>query len=350
MNILVLYEELASYFLNCLTELAQQKNAKIFVVMKRINSVAPFEFKNYHSNIIIVERERLTTEELQLQIEKFNPDYTYLAGWIFKPYLKLIKKLRLKNVVIGFDNQYKGSLRQLAGAIYFRLFIKPYVHAAFVPGQKQKRFAKVLGFTNETIAEGLYCCDVRLYNNYFQTSSKTKSIQFPKRFLFVGRYVNEKGIIELWDAFIELQNEQENEWELWCLGKGTISPIQHPKIKHFGFKQPEELNEIITNTSVFVLPSHFEPWGVVIQEYAAAGFPILTTQAVGASELFLQTNENGFLLQTASKTEIKEGLRQIINLSNEKLIEMSQKSHSLAQNITPDSWCKQFLKLVNHGK
>ncbi len=350
MNVLVLYEELATYFLNCLTELAQQKNAKIFVVMKRINSVAPFEFKNYHTNITIIERESLTTEALQLQIEKFNPNYTYLAGWIFKPYLKLIKKLSLKNVIIGFDNQYKGSLRQLTGAIYFRLLIKPYVIGAFVPGQKQKRFAKVLGFTNETISEGLYCCDVGLYNSYYQTSTKAKSIQFPKRFLFVGRYVNEKGIVELWNAFIELQNEQENEWELWCLGKGTISPIQHPKIKHFGFKQPEELSDIITNTGVFVLPSHFEPWGVVIQEYAAAGFPILTTQAVGASELFLQTNENGFLLQTASKTEIKEGLRQIINLSNERLSEMSKKSHSLAQNITPDTWCKQFLKLVNNGK
>jgi glycosyltransferase involved in cell wall biosynthesis len=350
MNVLVLYEELATYFLNCLTELAQQKNAKIFVVMKRINSVAPFEFKNYHSNITIVERESLSVKALELQIKEFNPDCTYLAGWLFKPYLNIIKKLNLRNVIIGFDNQYKGSMRQLLGAIYFRLFIKPHIYGAFVPGKKQKQFAKLLGFSNETIAEGLYCCDIELYNNYYQTSFNAKSIQFPKRFLFVGRYVNEKGITELWDAFIELQKEKENEWELWCLGKGNIASVQHPKIKHFGFKQPKELENVITNTSVFVLPSHFEPWGVVIQEYAAAGFPIITTTAVGAAELFLNPTKNGFLLQGASKTEIKEGLRQIMNLSNEEINEMSVKSHSLAQNITPASWCNEFLKLVKHGK
>lgn len=350
MNVLVLYEELATYFLNCLTELVQQKNVKIFVVMKRINSVAPFEFKNLHSNIIIVERESLSIDMLQAKIKEFNPDCTYLAGWLFKPYLKIVKKLDLKHVIIGFDNQYKGSMRQLVGAVYFRLFIKPYIHGAFVPGKKQKRFANVLGFNNQVIAEGLYCCDTNLYNAYYQTSIKTKIAQFPKRFLFVGRYVNEKGITELWNAFIELQTEQENEWELWCLGKGNIAPIQHPKIKHFGFKQPQELNEIIANTSVFVLPSHFEPWGVVIQEYAAAGFPIITTKAVGASELFLSTTENGFLLQSASKSEVKRELKKVMNLSNEQLNEMSLKSHSLAQKITPISWCNEFLNLVNYGK
>lgn len=348
MKFLVLYEELASYFLTCLDHLAQTSDCKILLYMKQINPVAPFDFGKYHDNITIIEREKVSEQEFADSIKKFDPNFTYVSGWMHKPYLNLIKSLRLKNVIMGFDNQYTGSLKQIIGALYFKWNLKPYIKAAFVPGQSQKTFAKKLGFSEENISLNVYCCDHELYSSFYTRSKKEKQVQFPKRFVFVGRYVHEKGIDTLWESFIELQNENPSDWELWCLGKGIIQPISHPKIKHLGFVQPKDLLPVIQQTGVFILPSFFEPWGVALHEFAAAGFPIISTKHVGATEVFVNEAKNGYLIEANNKSSLKAALKKIVSLTDSDLIKMGEESVKLGTNITPQIWKQSLLKLV-HG-
>lgn len=349
MRFLVLYEELATYFLTCLNHLAETESCKILLYMKKINSVAPFQFESNHPNITIKEREGISDDQLMNEIRDFSPDFTYVSGWIYKPYITCIDKLKLNNVILGFDNQYTASVKQQLGAIYFKLFLKKHYKAAFVPGEKQVAFAKKLGFTNAHISKNVYCCDHELYKSYYDKTKETKTTIFPKRFLFVGRYVKEKGIDLLCNAFIELQSEFPNNWELWCVGKGTLDPMVHPKIKHIGFVQPNDFLPIIEQTGVFILPSLFEPWGVVLHEFASAGYPLISTPNVGATELFLKNNINGFLIQPDSKTELKNALKKIVTLSNAELLNMSEKSIESSKLITPQVWKESILKLV-HAK
>jgi glycosyltransferase involved in cell wall biosynthesis len=348
MRFLVLYEELASYFLTCLNHLAETSDCKILLYMKKVNPVAPFNFDNIHKNITVVEREKIPEHEFLDSIKKFSPDFTYVSGWIHKPYLKTIKQLRLKNVIMGFDNQYTGSLKQILGAIYFKLNLKRHISAAFVPGASQKVFAKKLGFKEADISLNVYCCDHKLYADYYDQTKIQKQKQFPKRLIFVGRYVREKGIDLLWESFIEIQNETPNEWELWCVGKGSIEPVSHPKIKHLGFIQPKDLLSTIQQTGVYVLPSFFEPWGVALHEFAAAGFPIISTPKVGATEVFVNEGKNGFLVAPNNKTSLKAALKKIVSLTDTELLAMGEESVKLSTKITPEIWKQSLLKLV-HG-
>ena len=181
-------------------------------------------------------------------------------------------------------------------------------------------------------------------NNKKNKEEKKKA--FPKRFIYVGRYYEFKGIKNLWKAFLEVQNEMPNEWELWCLGVGDVEPIVHPKIKHFGFVQPAELKTYIKNTGVFVLPSFFEPWGVVVHEYASAGFPIICTDKVGARTAFVENNYNGYIYESGDINALKAALIKMINSDNEKLFEMGNKSVEKAKQITPEIWVKQLVALL----
>jgi glycosyltransferase involved in cell wall biosynthesis len=346
MRFLVLYEELATYFLTCLNHLAETESCEILLFMKKVNSVAPFDFKNAHKNIIIKEREHFTDDEIMNEIKKFKPDFTYISGWMHKPYLQYIRTLKLQNVIIGFDNQYTGSIKQQLGAIYFKLFLKKHFKAAFVPGELQVTFAKKLGFKDQLISKNVYCCDQPLYSSYYQKTLDKKQNNLPKRFLFVGRYVKEKGLDILWESFIELQNEDPNEWELWCIGKGNLEPVSHPKINHLGFIQPNDFLPIIEQTGVFVLPSNFEPWGVVIHEFASAGYPMISTIKVGATEQFLKDAQNGYLITPDNKPELKNALKKIVSLTDDALVKMSRKSVELSKNITPQIWKESILKLA----
>lgn len=345
MKILVLYEELAWYFVNCINVLSENYRCEILVFCKKTNANAPFEFKEIHPNINIKNREEYNSVQFTETSTNFAPDLVFIGGWSHKPYLSLLKKLKTQNTIIGFDNQWSGSLKQILGAFYFKLFIKPFIKFAFVPGPRQVEFAKKIGFKNKNIITNAYSCDFNLFNKYYRKHKENKHKQFPKRFLFTGRYENEKNIQLLWESFIELQNEEKNEWELWCLGKGSIKPIQHEKIKHVGFIQPNELNDIIKNTGVFVLPSLFEPWGVVVHEYAAAGYPLLCSKKVGSTDIFLKENENGFLLKSGEKKELKALLKKYMCMSDEKLILMSEKSVAMAAQITPETWANQLMRI-----
>lgn len=345
MKILVLYEELAWYFVNCLNEVAAAGTSEILVFCRKANNVAPFEFSYVHPSIRIVDRDAVTPSQMQAEAVKFGPDGIFVGGWAYKPYLQLIKKIKPKVTAIGFDNRWNGSLRQRAGALYFSLTLKKHIQKAFVPGREQQAFARQLGFADKDITQGAYCCDHRLFNSYYEATRSAKETSFPKRFLYVGRYAREKGILDLWSAFITWQNEKPNEWELYCLGKGDVVPPLHEKIKHLGFVQPEKMQDIIAQTGVFILPSTFEPWGVVVQEYAAAGYPLLCSDKIGAAGAFLKEGANGFSFEAGNQDQLKEKINKFSTLNQQELTAMASQSAALATCITPAAWAQHFLNL-----
>ncbi len=342
MKILFLYTELADYTIACCHELAKQ--AEVHIVRWPVNKEAPFQFE--FRNLNIYSKQDFDQKTLKEKINSIRPDKIICSGWIDKDYLQIVSTYYKKiPTIIALDTQWRGNLKQRLACLLSRFLILNRFSHAWVPGNRQKEYALKLGFKSQQISVGFYSCDTDRFNAYYEEFKNKKQLNFPKRFLFVGRYYDFKGISELWKAFIELQNESESEWELWCCGTGTISAVEHKKIKHFGFVQPAALKEIISETGVFVLPSNFEPWGVVVHEYASAGYPLLLSNAVGAKEDFLNENENGYSFQSQNVAQLKIALKKIINSSDKELFLMAETSHRLAQAITPNKWVKNLLNM-----
>ena len=343
MTVLFLYTELADYFLKCCDELS--KTADVHIVRWPVNKEAPFKF-SYSDKIKIYDKNEYSREGLKDLVAGIGPDMIVCSGWVDKDYLKLTKPYFKKiPTVLTCDTHWTGSAKQYLATVLSRFFLLNVFSNAWVPGNIQKTYALKLGFKSEQIALGFYCCDLQNFNAVYAQNASKKAAAIPKRFLYVGRYYDFKGIGDLWDAFIQLQEESPNDWELWCLGTGSKTPAQHPKIRHFGFVQPADLEPILEQTGVFILPSRFEPWGVVVQEYAAAGFPLLLSQAVGAKEAFLEEGKNGFTFAAEDVPGLKNQLKKMINLSAKDLILMSEKSHALAQKISPSKWAETLFNM-----
>ena len=89
---------------------------------------------------------------------------------------------------------------------------------------------------------------------------------------------------------MQLNNEVSNNWELWCVGVlGHYIKIELfiQRLNILDFFNPSEIEHLIKNTSVFILPSHFEPWGVAVHEFSSAGFPLILRQSIFNKNLFL---------------------------------------------------------------
>ena len=346
MKILILYYELAAYNIICFEQLKGFE--EVHVVAYPVNEEAPFTF-NVSDKIKIHNRKDFDLASLQSLFNELQPAITFCAGWSDKDYLTIASNAKNSITVLGFDNQWEGNLKQRIGCVLKRGQFQKIFDYAFVPGTKQKEFANKLGFPDSKVMLGAYSCDFNYFNKLGKSACENKGIDFPKRFLYVGRYIHRKGIFDMWNSFIELQNEQPNDWELWCIGTGDEfdNKIEHGKIKHFGFVQPENFLEYIEKTGVYILPSHVEPWGVSLHEFAAAGFPLLCSDKIGSSEKFIKQVKNGYVFSAGDKEAIKDAFRKVIDSSENELLDMQKKSIELSLLITPKKWANTLIKLLN---
>lgn len=343
MKLLVLYEELAPYFLTNIQYFADYYKIPVLIIAKSPNPVAPFKFQTHSPFIEIIYREKYTTQDIINKIKVFEPTVLMQAGWIFPPYFKIVQHLKLPQNILLLDNQWENTFRQNIGSFYFRFKYKHLFQKAFVPGYKQKEFAKHLGFADKDIELGFYCCDTKMFESiYFKRKDERKRNY---TFLYIGRYAPEKNIELLWEAFIEVCKEIPNQWKLICAGKGNIPPVQHPQIVHLGFLQPTELLNVLSQADVFVLPSKFEPWGVVIHEVTTAGLPVISSLKTGANEFFVEHQKNGFIFNPNNKNELKKYLIKMTELSDNEYFNMCEHSYKLSQKITTHTWIQKIYHL-----
>ncbi|NQY11007.1 MAG: glycosyltransferase family 4 protein [Flavobacteriales bacterium] len=338
MKAVFLYSELAGYTLACFKKFCEQGN-QLLVYRWPINQEAPFVFDPIE-NCEIIDRTDKTPQLIKQSIDDFGAEVIVTSGWMDKGYLEVVKQYKGKiPTAVAIDNHWDGSIKQKIAALISPFYLKRIFSHAWVPGLPQRKFAEKLGIG--TIEEGFYSADVELFNSIGDRSREAKKENYPKRILYIGRYTQHKGIFELWKAFKELSNDFP-DWELWCVGTGDAydQRDEHPKIKHFGFKQPNELPEIIDQVGAFIQPSHFEPWGVVAHEMVAASMPILCSKNVGSSTAFLDDKENGYLFNSNQHTEIVDALQRLMSKTSSELFEMGQKSYESAKKISPKKWSK----------
>jgi len=338
---LFLYTELAGYTLNCFKKhLALNPKDKIHVVHHPVNDEAPFVFEEI-DGVVFYEKRILGLEGIYALYKKIKPDSVIISGWMDRDYMKvgrMIGKLCLVGLII--DNPWTGTLKQWLLLPAARILLHSFVSWCWVPGKRQALFASRLGFSPQQIQMGFYATDTEPFEQMGLNRNETDNRK--KRFICVARYIPEKAYPLLWSAFQHIYPQIQDEWELWCVGNGADYEYrtQHPGIRHLGFVQPAEMEYIIRQTDVFVLPSRYEPWAMVVQEFAAAGFPLVLSSAVGASEAFLRDGENGFLFTSGSEVLLQEALLKITKLSAAVRNQMGQISRDLANVNSAEMWSR----------
>lgn len=348
MKILFLYTELAEYFLSCIKALSLNANVQVSVIHWPVNPEAPFDFE-YPEGVGFFNRNDYSGEQLKQLVRSIQPDLIYCSGWLDKDYLNISRCYRNSiPVVLGLDNPWKGNWRQRLGVLVKGRGIRSSFSHCWIPGKPQEEFAKRLGFGINEIRQGVYSCDHKRFASVYESSRPIKSAKFPHVFLFIGRYYEFKGVTELWNAFIKFKKDNSSDWKLWCLGTGNMAPVKHPDIQHFGFVQPRDMDQLLQQAGVFIMPSRFEPWGVALQEMAAAGFPLLCSSEVGAGSLFVRSGVNGFQFTAGDESALLERMRSISLLSDSELNRMGEESFKLSGAITPEIWVKTLLDLNEH--
>ena len=350
MKIVFLFSRLASYMLACI-ELLLNKNAdiEVYAVHYPSSNNAPFVFNQIDRLFLYDRLQYKNAEDLFCLLKQIMPDAIFCSGWFDKEYVKVCGKYSgIIPTVLSLDNQWEARFKQYVACLLSRTYLLSKFSDVWVPGAPQVKYARYLGFKPQSIHEGYYCADTNMFDTVYRNNREKKK-KNPKRFIFVGRYSTEKGIENLWDVFREIQETQPNKWELWCFGVGPLyeQRIQHKSINHLGFCQPKDLPQYLAQTGIFVLPSLRENWGVVVHEFAIAGFPLICSDAVGANSAFLKDNENGYIFEAGNKKSLRNAMVKMICHDDTTLNKMSDASHELGMNNTMEIWCQKIKQIIS---
>lgn len=341
MKILILWSRLSDYMVASFQHLAKKSDVEIFWVFQPTSSNAPFNPFDLSFCSTTYEDKNKDLRQLKEVTKSFKPDIVFMASWNFRHYMKLAKQYKKKGipVISSFDNQWLGTPKQYLGTLTSFLFLKPTITNFLVPGDRQAQFARKLGYKNSI--QGLYCANT---NNFKNSNANITS----RRFVFVGRFIEQKSIQQLIEAYKAYCNAVSEPWKLRMIGAGPL--IEYAKnidgVEVEKFAQPFELPQHLSECSCFILPSKHENWGLVIHEAALTGLPLICSSACGATTWFLRAGQNGYLT-TTSTDSIKNAMIKIHKTSSSKLKEMSECSSVLGKLWTVEKWADHIHSTFN---
>lgn len=343
---LFLYTELAPYFLACVDRLVRDHGAEVRIVHWPVNAEAPF-LLDADPRISRVPRRERTDEQLLKECLDWAPHAVFASGWVDRGYLRVCRALRQRGVptVMCSDTAWRGDARQWAAVVVARTWLPRTFSHAWVTGAAQSAYARRLGFPKDRIRTGFYAADVDRFTP-LGAAREGSAAPVPHRLLCVARYIPTKGHQVLCDAFAGLcEGGHAADWELWLVGTGELhqqvmasASGRHPRIHHKGFVQAADLPALMAHCGAFVLPSTYEPWGVVVQEQACAGMPLLLSDAVGAAERFLEDGRNGFRFPAGDGHGLARTLERLFSLPDADLRVMGRHSMRLGAAWGPRDW------------
>ena len=161
--------------------------------------------------------------------------------------------------------------------------------------------------------------------------------------LFVGRFMHEKGIIDLVEA-CRLLKEAKVDFCLFCLGNGPLLEEVNSLIAKYGLKDniklpghiPEsETRRYYANCDVLILPTyHQEGFPMAVFQAVGAGRPVITTKIRAAAD-YLVENENCLWVEKKNPGQL---FKQVSALLNNKPLQekMRVNNLALAEKFTAD--------------
>ena len=182
-------------------------------------------------------------------------------------------------------------------------------------------------------------------------SDKTTNLK-NKQFLAVGRFSEEKNFSLLIDMFNEY-HKINKDWKLVIVGEGFLKKEYKEKIRKYNLQEfviiknfTSKISKYYLNSSIYLMSSFYEGWGMVIGEAIEFGLPVISFNISSAPEM-IKDNYNGYIV---NKNNLSKYIDCMVRLSNdEKLLkEFSKNSRTLASNFDNTLILKKWINVFRN--
>lgn len=181
----------------------------------------------------------------------------------------------------------------------------------------------------------------------------------PLRLLYLGRFVEEKGIRDLLKAIDLVDSDGDHRLEIDFVGSGTLrsaleewSATTNVAARVHPFVQSEQLGPYLASADVLVFPTLGDPYGLVVDEAMAAGLAVIASSAAGEihDRLTAGPSPRGIIYQVGHVQELANAIRAL-SKTNSLVTEMSASAAQYAdENFVMQNWVTAVTKWCKPGK
>ena len=217
--------------------------------------------------------------------------------------------------------------------LWAKLFNKRIIYH-FFGGDFHTHFQKLPSFVQRVYLKTILSSDIIFFEtkaciNFFEDLGVKNIVWLPnarkkektelndsvynKKFVFISRVINEKGINEI----IELSRLLDSSYTFDIYGpiderNFDKDNFLNSNVNYKGELQPKEVNSVLENYNFLLLPTYFSGEGYpgIIIEALGLGIPSITTNWISIPEI-IQHNYNGYLVAPKNALDLKQIVENI---------------------------------------
>ena len=193
-------------------------------------------------------------------------------------------------------------------------------------------------------------------NTIDEIPNKTSKIA-NKRLISVGRLSKEKGYLDLLKVF-KLLYSYDSTFTLDIIGDGPERDTLEDYIKFnhlekavtlHGFKRKDYIGKILEKSSLYLMASFTESFGIVLLEAMSYGVPCIAfSSAEGAREI-ITDGENGYLIENRSKVVMAKKIEKYFQ-NEKKQKELSKNAKKTVEFYTMEHQKESWIDLIEKRK
>jgi glycosyltransferase involved in cell wall biosynthesis len=278
------------------------------------------------------------------------PGYEHIEYWTM---LLVCILLRRKRAVFCDSTVYdrpKFRLKEIAKGLFFRR-----CHGFFCYGSRSKEYVLSYGVDERRIR--FRCQAAALPHGYDPAKvlgeyrANASEASAPPTFLYVGRLSSEKGLGDLLEAFSQVHAKLPDA-KLNLVGAGQLKDQLCAQVSQLGLEQAveflgpkttEEIGRLFMSSTALVLPSHSEPWGLVVNESLSYGCPVVVSHVCGCVPELVLKDITGYSYPVGDVPALAQAMLDVTRLSRDR-VAVAQKCIDLIAGFSPDVAASQILE------
>lgn len=279
------------------------------------------------------------------RLRRFRPDVVLVGGWNQPAFWQALLYARVARVplVVWVESTARDERAGRGPAELAKRAVIRSAAAFVVPGRAAEEYVRSLGA--ERIAVAPNAIDLGIFGRRVENRSELRARLGVDgvTFLCVSRLSPEKGVDVLVRAFDGVPGE------LAVVGDGPdrerVAALAGPSVRLLGRIERDELVDWYAAADAYVMPSRSETWGMAMQEAAAAGLPLIASEAPGAGYDLIEVGVNGFRVPVEDVEALREVMLRVAEDGAWRRAARAR-TRELAARLTPQAWADSVAALV----
>lgn len=220
-------------------------------------------------------------------------------------------------------------------------------YLVLVSSELQKFYAKELQNSN--------CMCIHIPNTIESLPPRKASLE-NTRLISVGRLSKEKGYIDLLKVFKRLSIDYP-DWTLDIVGDGSErESIENyikdneleDKVKLHGFQGKEYIDKLLNQSSIYLMTSYTESFGIVLIEAMSHGVPCMAYDSAEGAREIINSGENGYLIKHRNQEAMVKKIEDLIK-NKEERIKIGTQARESVKKYTSDVVAEEWFTLIEES-